>query len=318
MSPRVLDKWPRAFRGACVPGSLRKLVEDFRVTERRFEELTGEGEHLYLRIEKRNLTTTFVQRCLAEHFSVPAMDVSYAGLKDKRAIATQWFSVRMPGVVEKPAPCSDGFRVLECQRHATKLRPGNLAGNEFELVVRGIGGGCLQTALAHLRDSGFPNYFGPQRFGNDGANITNARAWVDEKRPRIARLKRSMYISAMRSALFNDVLAERVRDATWNRTIEGDCMLEGVATGPLWGRGRLPTSAAAHDLEMRVTGGRPEIRDALEWVGLSQARRPLVERVRDLEADVEGGDLTLRFWLPPGTYANVALGSVFDLTELSE
>ena len=282
--------------------------------------LSGEGEHLYLDVEKTNVTTTIVQRWLAEHYGVPPMDVSYAGLKDKRAVARQWFSVRLPGRVAPagPMPAFEGVRVLGARRHHKKLRPGDLRGNHFEIVVRNLddtGSGSVAASIDHLRSHAFPNYFGPQRFGRGGGNVDGAAAWVQDKRPRIPRLQRSMYISTMRSLLFNAVLEERVARDTWQKVGEGDVAAGDCPTGPLWGRGRLASSGEVRSLEEEVTSRYPDFRDALEWVGLGQDRRPLAVTARGVDCDVGDATVRLSFELPKGSYATVALAEVFELTE---
>ena len=311
--------WPKTNVENRPRGTLRTYLNDFRVFERRSEELSGKGEHLYIQIQKTNVTTTIVQRALARHFDVPVMDVSFAGLKDKRSIATQWFSVRLP---KKMNALNDEIRIEGCSVlyngwHHKKLRRGNLDGNDFEIVVRNVQG-PVPKGLKYFADQGFPNYFGPQRFGNDGNNISEATDWIESGKPHISRFRRSLFMSTLRSALFNDVLGERVRDHSWNSVIAGDQLTDGFPTGPLWGRGRPKTEAHALDLELRVTGRRSKFCDALEWVGLSQQRRSLVEKCLNFHFTLKNGDIYFKFSLRRGSYANVALSELFDLTEERE
>ena len=89
--------WPRANAGASnITGILRSTPDDFEVTETLTFEPEGEGEHLYVLAEKRGVTTRAVQQMLASRCGVPLRDVSYAGMKDRHAVARQWFSVRRP------------------------------------------------------------------------------------------------------------------------------------------------------------------------------------------------------------------------------
>ena len=311
--------WPKTNSDNRPQGTLRTYLNDFRVFERRSEELSGEGEHLYIQIQKTNVTTTIVQSALARHFEVPVMDVSFAGLKDKRSIATQWFSVRLPKKTDSlnNEIGIEGCSVLYNGWHHKKLRRGNLDGNDFEIVVRNVEG-PLPKRLKHFADQGFPNYFGPQRFGNNGNNISQAADWIESGKPRVSRFRRSVFISTLRSVLFNDVLGERIRDHSWKTAIAGDLLTDGSPTGPLWGRGRPKTEAHALDIELRVMSRRSNFCDALEWVGLSQQRRSLVEKCLNFHFIPKNGDICFKFSLRKGSYANVALSELFDLTEKKE
>ena len=311
--------WPKTNSEIRPQGTLRTYLNDFRVFERRSEELSGEGEHLYIQIEKTNVTTTIVQGALARHFEVPVMDVSFAGLKDKRSVATQWFSVRLP---KKKNLLIDGIQIEGCSVlfkdwHYKKLRRGNLDGNDFEIVVRNVEE-PLPRGVENFTHLGFPNYFGPQRFGNNGNNISEATDWIESGKPRISRFRRSIFISTLRSVLFNDVLGERVRDHSWSMALEGESLSDGLPTGPLWGRGRPQSDGHARDLELRMTGKRSNFCDALEWVGLSQQRRCLVGKCLNFNFTVKDECIFFKFSLRSGSYANVALSELFDLTEKKE
>ena len=152
-------------------------------------------------------------------------EVGYAGLKDRRALALQWFSVpRTAGVADWSSVRGEGFEVLEAFPHARKLPRGALAGNRFAVRARGGDGegaalaARLAPRLAQLAARGVPNYFGPQRFGRDGANLAGPAAALGSLR----REQRGFVLSAARSALFNAVLAARVADGSWEGLLPGD------------------------------------------------------------------------------------------------
>lgn len=340
--PEPMPKWlplgqlPRAYGPPPATGSIRSRPEDFQVDELPGFEPDGEGEHLLLRIRKRNTNTDWLARQLARVAGLPAVDVSYAGLKDRNALTTQWFSLLLAA---KPEPDwsqleSEDIQVLERARHGRKLRRGALQGNRFRLLIRDLDGERkpLEQRLEQLRRGGFPNYFGEQRFGHGYGNLERADALFARRLKRVDRHQRGLYISAARSQLFNQALAARLEQGTWNRPLFGDLlMLEGTEswfsaaevtselerradeldvhpTGPLWGRGRSRLTGEAAATESAALAGFESWRQGLEHCGLSQERRALRVRVADLAWAFPASDqLELSFSLPAGSYATALL-----------
>jgi tRNA pseudouridine13 synthase len=151
-------------------GWIKERPEDFLVDEQPAYQPSGEGEHLYMFIEKRGLSTLRAARILAQHFGVHERAVGYAGLKDKQAITRQVFSVHIPGkkLEQFPSLQHERMGVLWADYHANKLRPGHLAGNRFSIRVRGVSIRDVivaQKGLMRLEKTGVPNRFGEQRFG---------------------------------------------------------------------------------------------------------------------------------------------------------
>ena len=302
---------PRAYVGPLVEGSIRAEPADFCVDELPSIVPTGDGEHLWLRIEKIGVNTHRVAADLAREFAVDLVDVSYAGMKDRHAIARQWFSVRTPR--DLGAGSAD-WRVIEARRHARKLRRGELAGNAFRIRIRDVDGdrAGLAARVATLVAGGAPNYFGEQRFGRN--NVERARAWVCRRpRPPVSALAKGLHLSTARALLFNAVLARRVLESTWDRAIEGDVEADGAPTGPLWGRGRPATTGCARQFEAAALAPYHEWLDPLEHLGLAQERRTLVARPRNMTVAVDGSDVELAFELAPGQYATTVLREVGDL-----
>ena len=300
--------WPRAHAGAShVTGILRARPGDFQVTETLPFEPEGDGEHLYVLAEKQGVTTRAVQQMLARGCGVAQRDVSYAGMKDRHALARQWFSVRRPQ--REDIDSGVGVRILRCDRHRRKLRRGELEQNHFRIRIRALTGDP-NAALELLHMRGAPNYFGEQRFGATGGNVSAALDWVRAGKPRITRFLRSIYLSSLRSFLFNEVLAKRVSDGTWRCLLDGEAELDGRPTGPLWGRGRLPSTGAARALDERTMRPHREIAEALEFVGLRQERRPLAAVPKNLLWHADDGALTVEFALDRGTYATSVLREI--------
>jgi len=314
-------------------GVIRSQPEDFQVDEDLGFELSGEGEHACLHIRKRNANTDFIAKQIVRLAGVKNMDVSYAGLKDRHAVTTQWFSVYL---ASKPEPDwsqlnSEEVEVLEVVRHNRKLRRGSLKGNHFKLVVRELDGdsALLEQRLQTISSTGVANYFGEQRFGRD--NLASAAGMFNAEFKVKDRNKRSMYLSAARSAIFNDVLSIRVAAANWNQAVAGDLMMldgshsvfatESVdddirrriaefdihPTGPLWGRGRLPTTADAQQLEQQCAENHGLFCQGLEQAGMKQERRALRLPVSKLEWRLDDNSLGLSFFLSSGSYATSVL-----------
>lgn len=311
-----MDTLPSALPRLSIEGIARSRIDDFEVDEDLGFVPTGDGEHLYLRIEKRGLNTITVARTLADAAGVTLADVGFAGLKDRRAVARQWFSVPSKGPVAFRD--ANDARLLEQTRHARKLRRGQHAGNCFRLVLRRVQGSTplIEERLAALRDGGVPNYFGPQRFGRDGSNIDAAWAWLGRRpRPRLRPYMKSIYFSTARALLFNAVLAERVRQGNWNSAVDGDVLEADIPTGPLWGRGRSPARSVSAAIETAALTPLRDWLDPLEHVGLNQQRRALAVRPRDLAWVWDGSALCLSFVLPPGSYATSLLAEIGGFPE---
>ncbi|HEB61392.1 MAG TPA: tRNA pseudouridine(13) synthase TruD, partial [Phycisphaeraceae bacterium] len=158
-----------------VPGVIKQRPEDFYVEELPAYEPCGEGEHLYLLIQKQDRTTLDVASDLARHFDVKRSAVGYAGLKDARAVTRQMFSVYLPGKDENSYGelHLQGAEVLWTDRHTNKLRRGHLKGNRFVIRLRDVQlAHVIQTeeVMRILEKKGVPNRFGPQRFGMRGNN----------------------------------------------------------------------------------------------------------------------------------------------------
>ena len=335
---------PRAMGTSVLQARMREVPEDFRVDELDAFEASGSGEHLLLVVEKRGMNTGFAAKRIAEWARVPEAAIGYAGLKDRHAVTTQRFTVHLPGrdAPDIAALEGDGLRVLGQARHARKLPRGALAGNRFELVLRGVRGDAdaIDDRLRAVATRGVPNYFGEQRFGHGGGNVAEALAMFAGRRVR--REQRGLLLSAARSELFNRVLARRVGEGTWDAPLAGEAwILDGSRSvfgpepfddalaarlaafdihpsGPLWGKGELRSRDDARALESAVieASDAPALARGLERAGLRQERRALRLRPLDLAWDRPAPDaLRLRFDLPPGTYATAVLaelGTVVD------
>ncbi|MFO1337181.1 MAG: tRNA pseudouridine(13) synthase TruD [Burkholderiaceae bacterium] len=317
----TLPPWPHAYPASGASATLKLLNEDFIVTELPLQLPSGAGEHLWLDVEKNGANTAFVAETLAEAAGVQERDVGYAGLKDRYAITRQWFSIYLPkGETPDLTPLQHPeFKVLGQSRHVKKLRPGDLQGNRFRIVLRDVSGerDAIEANLKAVASQGVPNYFGAQRFGFEGGNVEQGRAMLArEIRVRNPK-KKGIYLSAVRSFVFNEVLALRIRQGLWGQTLPGDVMDEaGRPTGPLWGRGRVATTDEAQALENGVAELHATLCDGMEHVGLDQERRALVASPGDMSWEWPKADqLVLSFSLPAGNYATSVLNEILRTTE---
>ncbi|MFT5082426.1 MAG: tRNA pseudouridine13 synthase [Lentisphaeria bacterium] len=305
-----------AFEKPSCNAKFRCSPEDFRVDESLGFEPSGEGEHVYVHIKKRGENTDWVAEKLAKFFKVKSMDVSYSGMKDRHAITRQWFSIYLPGKdqpIDWPAfvaGAESDIEILGSKRHHQKLRRGMHSANQFEIVLRELNHSeGLDQRLQKIKQSGVPNYFGEQRFGRGMGNLKLAQEWMEQGRPIRNRNKRGLAMSAARSYLFNLVLSRRVELGTWAEKIAGDHCDEtlGLATGPLWGRGRSAAQEEALELEQEVLAPHEQWCNQLEHCGLSQDRRALALLPIDFQWQLEGDVLVLKFGLPPGQFATSVL-----------
>lgn len=219
--------WPCAAGVSLGSAVLRQECADFQVTETLPFTPSGAGQHAFLFIEKTNLNTTDVAQWLAKHFSVPLNSIGFCGLKDKRAVTQQWFSLDIGearSLDVESGLLAPGIELLVATRHQKKLRRGVHVGNGFKIVLRdwpeAVGREAVALRMDLLLARGVPNYFGPQRFGKAGSNLRLAlelaQATVGSEslsRPkRVRRQALSMAMSAARSWCFNQALARQLSD----------------------------------------------------------------------------------------------------------
>jgi tRNA pseudouridine13 synthase len=323
---------------------LRESPEDFRVEEIPLYPPSGEGEHTFVRVEKRLRTTGEVARDLARAAGVEPRDVGFAGRKDRVAVAIQWFSV--PGLDPSRALGLElaGARVLEAERHRHKLRTAHLRGNRFRIAVRDVDAAALATAqegLLRLGRSGMPNRFGEQRFGRDGDNVAQARRLLTGETLDIDRRGARFLLSALQAAVFNQVLAERGERI--DRVERGDIAVvhatgglfrvedpeaeapratafEISPTGPIFGT-RMPAPAGeAAERERAVLLEHGVTLEGLRLprgVRLRGARRALRVRPEAASARAIDRGIELRFELPPGSYATVLVEEILGTHQRS-
>lgn len=323
---------------------LRSVNSDFIVQEILPFSPTGEGEHHLLHIRKDGLNTADVAKILSGFAHVHPKEVTYAGQKDKNAVTEQWFGVRIPG---KETPDwsslnSEQITILSSSRHSKKLRIGALAGNRFTLTLRNVTNiSDVIARLDKIKQTGVPNYFGEQRFGHDGKNLVFGRQMFTGRKVK-DRKKRSMYLSAVRSYLFNVVSSARLAEHGLGNLAGDSVMLAGSRSyftaeqwdepllkrladkdiqlsAPMWGRGQVLAQGEAGEFESQVLAEFAADCDGLEHAGLEQERRPLMLEPQNLSYQQEGDDvIILKFALPAGSFATSFLRELFDYEDVKE
>jgi len=326
-----------AFGKPDVTGKLKQSPSDFIVTEQLSFTPSGEGEHLFLFIQKTELNTLDVCERLAKYFHVNPKNISYAGLKDKNAIVTQWFCLpfAIKSTPNVTAFESEHLHIVSVIRNAKKLKRGAIKLNNFEITLRDIQGdfSVIEERIKLIKEHGVPNYFGMQRFGRNENNLSNVTKLFAGK-IKCSRNKKSIYLSAARSFLFNEVLSQRIKEQTWNKFIDGDVAVlnesrsffnideidnelnQRLAQGdihpsaPLWGKGKSLSSESAKELEESVIAAHANFAKGLVNEGLQQDRRSMRLLPTQLEYTLNVDSLIINFNLPSGTYATSVLREV--------
>lgn len=356
------DQFAHAYEPLGINACFKSSVEDFMVQEKLPFDLSGEGEHTWLHIRKSGCNTDWVARKLADLAGVRLRCVGYAGLKDRHGLTSQWFSVHLPGkddpdwsLLESYSSDSEAgltnspeqLEILEIKRHSRKLRRGALKENRFYIRLRSLKHinrladkllQAIDKRCQLIAGSGVPNYFGEQRFGRGMGNLASAIELFSHREVRIPRHKKSIYLSAARSWIFNRILSQRVTEGLWNQRIAGDVfMLDGKTacfqdddssvlnerldkgeihpTAVLWGTGDSMTMGAAAELESDIINACPVFRDGLQEFKVQQMRRALRVIPGEMVWSYKDAIFSLEFTLPAGSYATMVLRELFELEE---
>jgi tRNA pseudouridine13 synthase len=294
-------------------------VETFVVEEIPAYLPAGEGEHTFLWIEKRDLTTIEAVRRLAGAFGVDAREIGYAGMKDRHSTSRQWVSVPRVDPAAALELSLENLVVLEARRHGNKLRTGHLKGNRFEVVLTGVAGAgqleWLRGRMASLVREGLPNRYGDQRFGAGGDNAERGLGLLRNQWRERDHRRRRLLLSAAQSAVFNHYLALRAGEGSLLTVREGEVLQKTdshglfvstdigvdqlrveagavVPTGPMPGPKVIepPEGTAARALEDRALAAVKATREDFARGGrdLPGSRRPVVVRVEPGDAAVVG------------------------------
>lgn len=326
-------------------GVIKANPEDFVVVEDLGYGADGEGEHLLVRIRKVGANTRFVAEALAKYLGIHQRDMSYAGMKDRHAVTEQTLCFRLPGnaMPDLRGFALEGVEIIEVARHKRKLRIGALAGNAFRLVIRQISDrDAVETRLTQIRDAGVPNYFGEQRFGRNGNNLIMAEKWARNEIVMRDRNKRSLLLSAARSALFNQVTSARLQQqGGLSQVMSGDALqltgrgswfvaqpeeLDALQarvdqhqlriTAPLPGCGEAGPQADALAFEQQALAEATLLLSLITRERVDAARRAMLVVPRDLCWNWwDEVTLEMSFWLPAGSFATSVVRELLTQTD---
>mgnify|MGYP002628855892 CR=1 FL=1 len=334
-TPPPSDVW-RAGGPACplgthdlpgIGGALDGVPEHFRVDEVPAYPPSGEGDHWFVRVQKRDLTTPALREMMAAAAGCDPRDIGVAGRKDRHAVTTQWLSLP----VEPVDPADERVTLLEQARHQHKLRMGHLRSNRFEIRLRGVHADAAARlpALRARLEAGVPNYFGPQRFGRTGlGDVTRLLARQRVRDPRFTA-------STLQSAVFNAWLGERVQAGRLHTAVLGDVLRKRATgglficadldldaarvaagevdpCGPLFGPKLFAAAAEAAETEARALSrfSLDEAQSGAIGRFAPGGRRPARLVPEDLDLALDGEDLVARFALPSGAYATSVLAEL--------
>ena len=327
--------------GQTIGGRIRVQDEDFEVEEIPAYEPSGEGDHLFLFIEKRGRNTQALIEELSRQLGISDHEIGTAGMKDRHAVTRQFVSVPRRAVPEEHEfRFGEGIRLLSSRLHGNKLRTGHLRGNRFRIVVRDPGPDAASRATAAaelLRRSGVPNFYGEQRFGRDGSTVALGLELLrvgKGARP-VRRGLARLALSSVQSVLFNRVLIERMEAGLLHHVLPGDLMQvapaggfftvedvtreqprldagEVLLTGPMFGRKMRQPVGEAAERESRVLASAGLDAESFRGQGklLDGTRRPLLIRLDELRVEEHPAGVQLSFELPAGAYATVVLREI--------
>nr|MBX2879563.1 tRNA pseudouridine(13) synthase TruD [Granulosicoccus sp.] len=234
------------------------------------------------------------------------------------------------------------LRLLRAERHQRKLRRGTHISNGFSIRLHNVQCSDITSTvdavlqrIQSIKDQGFPNYIGAQRFGQDQRNVERVQRWIASPKTRVSRQKRSLWLSVARSIIFNEVVAARVVDNSWQHLQPGEpVMLHGSRSyfcpsedefdsdslrhrlksmdvhpsAPWWGRGDPIARGRCATFEAQIVSRLKPYSQVLERFSMDQQRRALRTSVTSLEHSwLNDQTLKLKFNLLPGVFATTLL-----------
>lgn len=320
-----------------IGGALRTTPDDFFVDEEPAYAPSGSGDHVFVRIQKRGLTTMQAVERIARELGVNPRDVGVAGMKDRHAVTRQWISLPPPVSPDAARVLAlEDITIVDVARHPHKLRTGHVRANRFVLVVRGATDveGARKILEQLATPPGTPNWYGEQRFGRDGDNAQKGLAIVRGERPPRDRKLARLLVSSLQSQLFNEWLAARMRDGLYTQVLAGDILHKipggqfvceapevdqprldageiGI-TGPMFGDSmRRPTGVAA-EREQAILDANGLANDSFSAVKAiaEGTRRDAAIIVGNPSVKFREEGVEVAFTLPGGAYATAVMREV--------
>ena len=144
---------------------IKQKPEDFVVNEIPVYKLDDKGRYSYFWLTKTNYNTVDAVKRIAEKLKIPIKTIGFAGAKDRVAITKQIISIKS---AKKEIVESLNLKDMQLEfvgKGGSPISLGDLKGNEFKIKVRNLSANNLN------QPNMIPNYFGPQRFSKNNAEI---------------------------------------------------------------------------------------------------------------------------------------------------
>lgn len=144
---------------------IKEKIEDFVVSEIVDLVPEGKGNYAFYLLKKYDISSWDAIGKIAKKFRISMNEIGYGGLKDKKALAHQFITI-------KEGPKKDlkekNFELIYLGQTSRPLSKDLLLGNRFEIVVREveIREEDLKKEIELIKLFGLANYFDEQRFGS--------------------------------------------------------------------------------------------------------------------------------------------------------
>ena len=307
---------------------------DFKVYENLKYSFAGVGEHYVYKVRKTGENTQFVANELARFANTNPKNIGFAGLKDRHAVTEQWFSIYVPKnrefSLDKFQKSYTNIQIIEKNKHNKKIKKGDVSYNTFNIKIRNISNlDDVVKKINFVKTSGFPNYFGPQRFGKDNANIQSA---LELNQRRVSKNLKSIYLSAIRSYFFNEILSERIHRNIHRTELDGDFYLKAkdfednqfmldylqdtqdksfFLTGSLLGDNRPEKINDIGLLENGIISKNRDLFNIIKCNRMQLSQRLLIIKPMNLSYYIDLDSICIKFDLPSGVYATSLMRELF-------
>jgi tRNA pseudouridine13 synthase len=327
---------------AGIGGKIKAKPEDFIVEEIPAYEPSGTGEHLFIHLTKTGITTKEVQKVLARIFNTKRRDVEFAGIKDKHAIASQYFSVWLQANqnpelaynLEEELPVT----INSFKFHERKLKKGHLRGNQFNIKILNpeVNLDEAITRVTEIKEKasqqGIPNFYGDQRFGIEGDNPQQGLEILKGERKVQNKWLRQFLLASFQSYLFNYYMVKRIKTGLFSELMTGDIAKkydtggifiveeqeteqkrfdnkEICFTGPMFGKKMTQAKGEAFDFENSILEENEVTPEELKKAKLTGTRRAGII-LPSIEAVKEEDGIRVKFQLPKGSFATIVLREI--------
>jgi len=325
-----------------IGGKIKITPEDFIVEEIPAYYPSGSGEHLFIHLTKKGITTKEVQKVIANIFNTKVKDVEFAGIKDKHAVTSQYFSVWLldkqdPELVhklEEELP----VKINSYNFHQRKIKKGHLWGNIFNIKIRDIEADIdeafrkTQQITKIIHQQGLPNLYGNQRFGIEGDNAQQGLEILKGQRKVPNKWLRQFLLSSFQSHLFNYYIVKRIEAGLLDTLMQGDLakkhdtggmfVVEDKATeqerfdnkeicftGPMFGKKMTPAKEEALEFEKSIMEENGVSTEEFKQVKVNGTRRTGII-LPEIESYKEDDGIRIKFNLPKGAFATIVLREI--------